>query len=269
MCALIAGNTLHVAWLGDSQVLLVQQGQAVKLMEPHRPERQVRGPILPGGSRRSSRGGCPAPVGPLKLGVLAARNLTEPFLSQRHGAQSCRTELGICWQVAQEAGLTRRRGAPGGGEASGGEASGGGGARSELGGAEPGAAGREEALGMRTHADPAAGCRRPGRVREQELPLRLQDPLGREPGSSQNGGASRGRAGGRVTGRLSGSSGEGLPVKARGAKRKGMGFKDAKSGRPWHPGGRPCLWPEALELLVGCSLGVWGLEGLQDTHTHL
>ncbi|KAJ1074188.1 hypothetical protein K5549_019780, partial [Capra hircus] len=40
VCALIAGNTLHVAWLGDSQVLLVQQGQAVKLMEPHRPERQ-------------------------------------------------------------------------------------------------------------------------------------------------------------------------------------------------------------------------------------
>ena len=61
VCALIAGNTLHVAWLGDSQVLLVQQGQAVKLMEPHRPERQVRGPILLGGSRRSSRGGRPAP----------------------------------------------------------------------------------------------------------------------------------------------------------------------------------------------------------------
>nr|XP_005907410.1 PREDICTED: protein phosphatase 1F [Bos mutus] len=40
VCALIAGNTLHVAWLGDSQVLLVRQGQAVKLMEPHRPERQ-------------------------------------------------------------------------------------------------------------------------------------------------------------------------------------------------------------------------------------
>uniref|UniRef100_A0A4X1V1E0 Protein phosphatase 1F n=1 Tax=Sus scrofa TaxID=9823 RepID=A0A4X1V1E0_PIG len=40
VCALIAGSTLHVAWLGDSQVLLVQQGQVVKLMEPHRPERQ-------------------------------------------------------------------------------------------------------------------------------------------------------------------------------------------------------------------------------------
>uniref|UniRef100_A0A2K5C0W3 Protein phosphatase, Mg2+/Mn2+ dependent 1F n=1 Tax=Aotus nancymaae TaxID=37293 RepID=A0A2K5C0W3_AOTNA len=40
VCALIAGPTLHVAWLGDSQVILVQQGQVVKLMEPHRPERQ-------------------------------------------------------------------------------------------------------------------------------------------------------------------------------------------------------------------------------------
>ena len=35
VCALIAGNTLHVAWLGDSQVLLVQQGQAVKLSREH------------------------------------------------------------------------------------------------------------------------------------------------------------------------------------------------------------------------------------------
>lgn len=52
VCALIAGSTLHVAWLGDSQVLLVQQGQAVKLMEPHRPERQVR--------PRPPEGGCPA-----------------------------------------------------------------------------------------------------------------------------------------------------------------------------------------------------------------
>ncbi|KAK2494556.1 hypothetical protein MC885_004680 [Smutsia gigantea] len=40
VCALITGQTLHVAWLGDSQVILMQQGQAVKLMEPHKPERQ-------------------------------------------------------------------------------------------------------------------------------------------------------------------------------------------------------------------------------------
>ncbi|XP_012579306.1 PREDICTED: protein phosphatase 1F isoform X1 [Condylura cristata] len=44
VCALIAGNTLHVAWLGDSQVILVQQGQVVKLMEPHKPERQPGSP---------------------------------------------------------------------------------------------------------------------------------------------------------------------------------------------------------------------------------
>lgn len=42
VCALITGAALHVAWLGDSQVILVQQGQVVKLMEPHKPERQVR-----------------------------------------------------------------------------------------------------------------------------------------------------------------------------------------------------------------------------------
>ncbi|XP_062942277.1 protein phosphatase 1F [Cynocephalus volans] len=40
VCVLITGTTLHVAWLGDSQVILVQQGQVVKLMEPHKPERQ-------------------------------------------------------------------------------------------------------------------------------------------------------------------------------------------------------------------------------------
>nr|XP_023415167.1 protein phosphatase 1F isoform X2 [Loxodonta africana] len=40
VCALIAGSTLYIAWLGDSQVILVQQGEVVKLMEPHRPERQ-------------------------------------------------------------------------------------------------------------------------------------------------------------------------------------------------------------------------------------
>lgn len=57
VCALIAGKTLHIAWLGDSQVILVQQGQVVKLMEPHRPERQVRAP--PSGPETS-----PAPITP-------------------------------------------------------------------------------------------------------------------------------------------------------------------------------------------------------------
>ncbi|XP_067395992.1 protein phosphatase 1F isoform X2 [Emydura macquarii macquarii] len=38
--ALIVGNKLHIAWVGDSQVMLVQQGKAVTLMEPHKPERE-------------------------------------------------------------------------------------------------------------------------------------------------------------------------------------------------------------------------------------
>lgn len=38
----IRGNMLHVAWLGDSQVMLVRRGQAVELMKPHKPDREVR-----------------------------------------------------------------------------------------------------------------------------------------------------------------------------------------------------------------------------------
>lgn len=53
VCALIAGKTLHIAWLGDSQVILVQQGQVVKLMEPHKPERQVRGSLYPQGTSQA------------------------------------------------------------------------------------------------------------------------------------------------------------------------------------------------------------------------
>lgn len=33
---------LYVAWLGDSQVMLVRRGQAVELMKPHKPDREVR-----------------------------------------------------------------------------------------------------------------------------------------------------------------------------------------------------------------------------------
>lgn len=33
---------LHVAWVGDSQVMLVRKGQAVELMKPHKPDREVR-----------------------------------------------------------------------------------------------------------------------------------------------------------------------------------------------------------------------------------
>lgn len=40
VAALIQGQQLTVAWLGDSQVLLVRRGQVVPLMEPHKPERE-------------------------------------------------------------------------------------------------------------------------------------------------------------------------------------------------------------------------------------
>ncbi|KAJ8275727.1 hypothetical protein COCON_G00074790 [Conger conger] len=36
----LRGSTLHVAWLGDSQVMLVRRGQAVELMKPHKPDRE-------------------------------------------------------------------------------------------------------------------------------------------------------------------------------------------------------------------------------------
>ncbi|XP_072455791.1 protein phosphatase 1F [Notamacropus eugenii] len=39
VCAFLVGRTIHMAWLGDSQVMLVQQGRALVLMEPHKPER--------------------------------------------------------------------------------------------------------------------------------------------------------------------------------------------------------------------------------------
>ncbi|ETE57078.1 hypothetical protein L345_17210, partial [Ophiophagus hannah] len=37
----IRRNMLYVAWLGDSQVMLVKRGQAVELMKPHKPDREV------------------------------------------------------------------------------------------------------------------------------------------------------------------------------------------------------------------------------------
>ncbi|XP_069134647.1 uncharacterized protein [Argopecten irradians] len=37
---LLREDKLHVAWLGDSQAMLVRNGEAVVLMDPHKPERQ-------------------------------------------------------------------------------------------------------------------------------------------------------------------------------------------------------------------------------------
>ncbi|XP_029141233.1 protein phosphatase 1F [Protobothrops mucrosquamatus] len=36
----LVDEKLHIAWLGDSQVMLVQQGKVITLMEPHKPERE-------------------------------------------------------------------------------------------------------------------------------------------------------------------------------------------------------------------------------------
>ncbi|XP_068560119.1 protein phosphatase 1F [Cebidichthys violaceus] len=40
VAVLIQGQQLYVAWLGDSQAILVREGQAVTLMEPHKPDRE-------------------------------------------------------------------------------------------------------------------------------------------------------------------------------------------------------------------------------------
>ncbi|KAJ8005597.1 hypothetical protein DPEC_G00119590 [Dallia pectoralis] len=40
VAVLLQGEWLHVAWLGDSQSMLVRRGQEVSLMEPHKPERE-------------------------------------------------------------------------------------------------------------------------------------------------------------------------------------------------------------------------------------
>ena len=39
--AMLRDNTLHIGWLGDSQVSLCKQGRAVHLMDPHKPNRKV------------------------------------------------------------------------------------------------------------------------------------------------------------------------------------------------------------------------------------
>ncbi|XP_030647672.1 protein phosphatase 1F [Chanos chanos] len=40
VAVLLDGDWLHVSWLGDSQALLVRQGDPVTLMDPHKPERE-------------------------------------------------------------------------------------------------------------------------------------------------------------------------------------------------------------------------------------
>ncbi|XP_063051148.1 protein phosphatase 1F [Engraulis encrasicolus] len=40
VAVLLAGDWLHVSWLGDSQAMLVRKGEPVTLMDPHKPERE-------------------------------------------------------------------------------------------------------------------------------------------------------------------------------------------------------------------------------------
>ena len=39
--AFLRGNTLHIAWAGDSQITLCKRGMGVNLMQPHKPNRKV------------------------------------------------------------------------------------------------------------------------------------------------------------------------------------------------------------------------------------
>lgn len=42
VAVLLAADWLTVSWLGDSQAMLVKKGEPVILMDPHKPEREVR-----------------------------------------------------------------------------------------------------------------------------------------------------------------------------------------------------------------------------------
>ena len=39
--ALLSSSHLHVAWLGDCQAVLCRAGSAVRVVNPHKPERPV------------------------------------------------------------------------------------------------------------------------------------------------------------------------------------------------------------------------------------
>ena len=41
ICTFFRGQTIYAAWLGDSQAVLVRNGKAVKIIEPHKPNRPV------------------------------------------------------------------------------------------------------------------------------------------------------------------------------------------------------------------------------------
>ena len=41
MTVLIQDDMVHVAWVGDSQTIIAKNGEALKVMDPHKPEREV------------------------------------------------------------------------------------------------------------------------------------------------------------------------------------------------------------------------------------
>lgn len=41
ICAIIEDDFFHIAWLGDSQAVLVRNRKPVVIMDPHKPEREV------------------------------------------------------------------------------------------------------------------------------------------------------------------------------------------------------------------------------------
>ena len=42
MIAFFRGEEIFIGWLGDSQAVLVREGKALRLVEPHKPEREVK-----------------------------------------------------------------------------------------------------------------------------------------------------------------------------------------------------------------------------------
>ena len=43
VCAVVREKQIFLAWLGDSQALLVRDGRPIEIMNPHKPEREVGG----------------------------------------------------------------------------------------------------------------------------------------------------------------------------------------------------------------------------------
>ena len=41
MIAFFRGDEIYIGWLGDSQAVLVREGKALRLVKPHKPEREV------------------------------------------------------------------------------------------------------------------------------------------------------------------------------------------------------------------------------------